>query len=321
MTPRRRRCLKLTPLMDIVLGDMMFHDTPFFVHPNMPRLWIKAEGAGTYPAHKHRSAAWLVRHAVLSGVDPRRCADRSSSSWAMGLAKAVYVVGGESTFVTVGEPPPMVKAIVEAHNGRFVKVATNAERIAALETLKLQGFWVPDQHRNLNLVQAFAETLGAQLARDIAARGLAPRFLIGARGTGASLAGAGRALGPAGSLTLVAAEVSSAFTGAGARAWKHDHVKVRGVGSDDELCDVYRHVRDEIHDEHSKSALEAAEAMLAFTRCSIGSGMSGGLVLATAADVLRRHPEGDAVAILADSPLLYPDELAAATRLHQGDLP
>ena len=123
------------------LRAVQMANTPAFFHPTIPRLFIKHEGGGVHPGHKFRSAAWVVERAVRDGIDVSRVADRSSGSWAMGLSFAVQICCGATRLVSVGEPPAVIRAVVEANGGAFDVVATNRERVGRLEELIDQGYW------------------------------------------------------------------------------------------------------------------------------------------------------------------------------------
>lgn len=301
------------------LRHLQHFESPFFAHPADDRVWVKHEGLGSYPAHKFRSMAWLTEHAMKQGINASRIADRSSGSWAMAGAKVASVIGGLSTWVTVGPPPAPVQAYVEAHGGTFLRVENNSDRIAAVERLRTQQWWCPDQHDNALVIEAFEHTLGKQLACDLEREGIDPRFVVAAQGTGGSLAGVGRALRRSGFKPVtVAADLSSSITHNAAKSWKPSQVKVRGVGSDDEVCATLKQARKEIDEVWPEHPFRAAEYMREFFRLSCGSGMSGGLALAVAFDqILPRCGKRDQiVVVLADTPFFYTAELAAANQMY-----
>jgi cysteine synthase len=300
------------------LRELQHFSTPFFRHPADRRVWVKHDGLGLYPAHKFRSMAWLTERAIDEGIDVRRIADRSSGSWAMGGARVAHVLGGESRWITVGPPPPAVRAYVEVHGGQFLEVGSNPERIVAVERLRAAGWWCPDQHANPLVIDAFGHTLGEQLAEDLRREGVRPRLLVAAQGTGGTVAGVGRALRRHGlEVTTVAADLTSSITHGSSRSWKPTQFKVRGVGSDDEVCGTLRVARADIDEVWPEHPFRAAECMRDFFRLSSGCGMSGGLALAVLFDrVLPRcRPHDEVVVVLTDAPMFYPAELAAANQM------
>lgn len=298
---------------------------PIFKYPSVPRLLVAHAGAGCYPAHKFYSMASLMENALELGQDVTRIADRSSGSWAMAGAHASREVGGTSVWVTVGSPPTPVRAFVEAKGGRFLQVDSNADRIAALEELVASGgYWCPDQHNNPLVVDAFENTLGTQIEGELLRRGIEPAFLVAGVGTGGSAAGIGRRLRrrwP--SLRVVGTDLSSSIAHASARSWKPGQLKVRGVGSDDEICGTLRYARREIDETVEVNVFAAANAMRQFYADSVGCGMSGAMVLAAAfQNCLPRCPDDKVVvALLADRGEFYSQELHIANMIFSSEVP
>ena len=132
-------------------------------------------------------------------------------------------------------------------------------------------------------------------------------------GTGGLLAGTTRAMRMAG-LTPVAVgvDVASSITHTGPRSWKPQQVRMRGVGSDDEVCATLRAARGTVDDILAVDHFAAAEEMRNFFHVSSnGCGMSGGLALAAATrHLLDGCPAGrHIVVILPDRGDLYAEEL------------
>lgn len=303
-----------------VLRSIQQMPTPLMTYPNKPRLLLKCEGAGPYPAHKFRSFAFVAEAALAAGVHLSRLCDRSSGSWAMAGARIGHLLGAQTRWVTVGEPPVGVRAYVEANNGYFDLVASNEKRLARVEELRAEGWWCPDQHNNPMVIDAFASTLGAQLEGQLRRRGIEIAFLVAPVGTGGLLAGVARRLRLAGHrLTAIGVDRASSIAHGGVRSWKHPYVRVRGVGSDDEVCGTLRSACDQIDEIYPGQELEAARHMLQFMRVGCGCGLSGGLALQAALDdVLPRCPADRSVLVLLpDSGLLYSDELRLATRMFE----
>jgi cysteine synthase len=282
---------------------------------------MKLEGAGMCYGHKFRSAAYVVAKAVEQGIPLSRVADRSSGSWAMGLAWAVNVAGGRSRFVTQGEPSPYVRAFVEALEGEFEVVHSNLERKSALERLKSQGYYVPDQHANGLVIEAFEQTLGKQLLHQLREHEVVPDVIVAPVGTGGLLSGTVRALRtnyP--SLTSVGVDLSSSVVHDGPRSITYPHVKVRGVGSEDEYCKTLKLARSSIDQIGIASIFAALDQQLEFTRQFPASiGLSSGLALAWTEQYLRRLPKKDEipqiVVILPDRGETYAHELSCANTL------
>ena len=115
----------------------------------------------------------------------------------------------------------------------------------------------------------------------------------------------------------VGVDLSSSIAHSGPCSWKPSQLKVRGVGSDDEVCRTLRLARQEIDEVVTADIFSGAEAMREFLRASVGCGMSGGLALAaTARYVLDRCPEGRCVlVILPDRADLYFEELLIANQI------
>ncbi|WNG47372.1 pyridoxal-phosphate dependent enzyme [Archangium minus] len=297
------------------LESVCRQETPLRQDHRDPNTYLKFEGGGMIYGHKFRSAAYLLIKALSAGQRVSHVADRSSGSWAMGLAWAARVAGATSSFVTVGDPHPYIRQFVESVGGCFHVVDNNAARLAKLDELRSSGIWVPDQHNNVAVIEAFEKSLGPELARQFREHQLAPDYLVAPVGTGGLLAGCARYLRAHGAkLTTVGVDLSSSLVHEGTRHFKYPHAKVRGVGSDDEYCETLITSREQIDRIVPQSPFQAWKEMLALVQefpCSVG--MSGGLALA-AASQLRREvgPDKKIVVILPDRGETYAEELRAA---------
>jgi cysteine synthase len=303
------------------LQAMMWAGTPLVATGD--RLLCKLEGVGPNPAHKSRSAAWLLRQADARGIDISRVADRTSGSWAMGLAAASRAMGGISRFVCVGEPEPVVRAVVEANGGSFMRVPANAERITALERLRAVGWWSPDQHNNPAVIDAFENTLGVELASDLIRLGVGKRelaFVVAPMGTGGTLAGVSRALRRVGftGFKTAGVDVASSMVHGGPRTWVPEGLKVPGVGSLDEYCGTLRVAMRAINLVLTASAYDALDAVNRFFALNPYScGMSSGLALAaTERYLLPQCPKNKRIlVIMPDGAWRYATHLAAASAI------
>lgn len=297
------------------LESVCRQETPLNQDPRDPNTYLKFEGGGMSYGHKFRSASYLLAKALRAGQRVSHVADRSSGSWAMGLAWAARVVGAASSFVTVGDPHPYIRQFVESVGGRFHVVGNNAARLAKLDEMRSAGIWVPDQHNNAAVIEAFEKSLGPELARQFSERRLDPDYLVAPIGTGGLLAGCARYLRTHGSeLTTIGVDLSSSLVHGGARHFKYPHATVRGVGSDDEYCETLITSREQIDKIVPQSPFQAWKEMIALVQefpCSVG--MSSALALA-AASRLRREvgPDKKIVVILPDRGETYADELRSA---------
>lgn len=289
------------------LHQMKFPRTPLVAVGE--NLLCKLEGAGANPTHKSRSAAWIIEDAWRRGRELSRVADRTSGSWAMGLALATHAAGGRSRFVCVGKPEPVVRAIVEGLGGAFECVGSNTERIGALERLREQGWWSPDQHNNPRVIDAFEHTLGEELVADFDRAGLRHDQLaavVAPLGTGGTLAGVSRRLRRAGYSTFKAVGVDAAasIVHGGPRPWIAESLKVPGVGSQDEFCQTLRAAMADIDEVVTASPFDAVARVNEFFSINEYScGMSGGLAVVAAERYVLPlcPPDGKVLVILPDN--------------------
>lgn len=289
-------------------------------HSADERILLRCEGEGLYPAHKYRSFAYVVRRALEAGVRIKRICDRSSGSWAMAGSYIGSRLGIDTLWVTASLPSPEVKNYVERHGGKFDLVDSNELRIVRVEALQREGWWCPDQHNNDIVIEAFAETLGKQLAIQLDASGLSIRYLVAPVGTGGMLAGVSRTLRKAGyHFETIGVDRTSGITNGTALSWKESRFGLRGVGSDDEFCRTYRTARKEIDELLVANEFEAAQVMLDYQESPRGCGMSGALTLhATFANILSRCGQGDNILVLIpDSGASYSAQRAYASQLYQ----
>lgn len=302
--------------------DMLVPDALFIPHPEHKQLWIMHLGFSRFEAHKFYSALYLTIEAVLAGRDIRLSGDRSSGSWAMGVAYATSLITGgkgSSRFVSVGEPPVKVREFVDAHGGRFDVVQSNIERLAWMDERREEGYFLPDQHHNTRVIDAFDFCIAPELSSQITAHGLKPWGVIGPVGTGGVLAGTVRGLRERGHpVRSIGTNIASSIQPSAPRPPTIPWLKCRGVGATDEICGTFCSAKEYIDELLVSSPFEAAKYMAAFDRHSVGCGMSGGLTLAIACqEVLSRVPDGQClIAILPDSPELYPAELEIARQLN-----
>lgn len=233
--------------MDTQLAQLNFAmnlETPLLRLPWLKNTYLKFEGGGIFYNHKFRSASYLLAHAIRSGRNIKKIADRSSGSWAMGLAWAAKQVGAASTFVSVNPPPTYVSRFVKALGGDFKIVNDNEERLRHLEILQANGFWIPDQHRNPRVIRAFDKTLGCQLARQLESQNIKPDILIGPIGTGGLIAGTGKHLRRRySSLKTIGVDRSTSIVHSCGEHRSQSLTPVRGVGSEDEICITFVRAR------------------------------------------------------------------------------
>jgi len=283
---------------------------------------IKHEGMGFFGNQKGRSAAALCEDRLVKHGVPRAIVDRSSGSWALMLSQIASACGLESTFVTVGPPDAAVRSVVEANNGKFLVVKTNAERRSALQGLLDQGAWCPDQHNNPAVINAFRKTLGIETAADLKRTGITPaqlRFVVAAIGTGGSAAGLALGLRDAGydRFDLVGCDSTASIVGGSVSAAPFG-ISVPGVGSSDEICRTFREACKQLKRPLLRvSPLLAAEAAAEFKQfVSRGCGMSSGLALAAARNHLNNELRpGEKILVL------FPDDASRYTnQIAIGDL-
>lgn len=308
------------------LAFAMHAQTPLIPHPSLPNLMLKLEGGSINYGHKFRSAAHLLAGEIASGRTIDHVADRSSGSWAMGLAWATAACGGRSTIVTIGEPQAYVRSFVEAHNGTFQVVASNSERLAALAVLQHGGAWVPDQHDNPSVIRAFSETLGVELVAQLVAKMRCVDILVAPVGTGGMLTGTALALRQNfGAVRTVGIDLMSSVVHEGPRTGSWSHAKVRGVGSDDEFCGTLRNASQYIDFLAVGNQFEALSGMFTFAKMFPATiGMSGGLALHHGETIARTNPSKSVVALLPDRGETYSAELKLAYAIfgiHGGDHP
>lgn len=303
-----------------ILHDTVFDQSPLWEHVDDSRVLLKAEGCGRNEGHKFRSASYLALQ--RAGGGPVRAADRSSGSWAMALAFACHVTGGESKFVTVGSPPPFVKDYVESHNGSFRVVSSNRQRIIELEALAKDGFWLPDQHNNPQLIDAFHESIGLELVEQLRSSESRPRYVVAPVGTGGLLGGVTRALRQNHfRVTSVGVDLASSINHLGPRSWKPSQLSVRGVGSDDEICGTLLAARRYIDETLPADVFQAGRYLKALQKHSArGVGMSGALALAVTHSLVlpRCKPDDRVVVVLPDSGDLYQEQTRRAGLLFAG---
>jgi len=244
--------------------------------------------------------------------------DRSSGTWALANSKVASLCGTKSTFVTVGEPHPIVREEVEANNGEFMIVETNAERRSALQHLIATGAWCPDQHNNPEVITAFQETLGLETAQDLKKAGITSeqlRFVVAAVGTGGSAAGLAMGLHDAGytEFEVVGCDSTSSIVGGSAHSSAPFGLKVPGVGSADEVCRTFREAQKVFSRPLVRvSPLLAAEAAAEFRDfLPRGCGMSSGVALVTARLLVHELSPVERILVLfADDAARYAHQLA-----------
>ena len=283
------------------------------------QLLVKHEGLGSSGSHKGRSAACLFEDRLKKHGLPQAVTDRSSGSWALMLSTISAACGVPSTFVTAGEPDEMVRRGVEANNGRFLVVKSNAERRAALRDIQDQGAWCPDQHNNPEVIGAFRRTLGKETAADLKQAGIAHaqlRFVVAAMGTGGSAAGLALGLRDEGydQFELIGCDSTTSIVG-GPVVSAPFGISVPGVGSSDEVCRTFREARKHLKRPLIRvSPLLAAEAAAEFKRSVLpcGCGMSSGLALAAATHhLIQELRPGEKILILfADDATRYAKQIA-----------
>ena len=303
------------------LTELLSPNAPLFRHPDDDRVLVYHLGLGHFPAHKFYSALFLIQARLDAGLSISPCGDRSSGSWAMGLAHACHVLsnGTASTrFVSVGSPAAFVQDFVEKHGGNYDVVESNVARKAWTEERELEGYYLPDQHDNEQVITAFEETVAPDLHKKLKQVGLRPWGIIGPVGTGGLLAGTVRGLRRRGYKTrAIGVNVDSSIQHIGPRPTTLPWLKCRGVGAVDEICGTFRVARLDMDELRWTSPFNAAERLVQFQKRSHGCGMSGALTLAVAFDqVVPRIPKGaSVVAILPDSPDLYTKEHDLVGRL------
>lgn len=282
---------------------------------------IKHEGLGKFGAHKYRSAAWIWETRVGKYGIPKMMADRSSGTWALANSRVGALYGVKSYFVTVGNPAPNVREQVEANNGQFIVVKTNAERKAALQKLIIKGAWCPDQHNNPQVIDAFRDTLGKETATDLQTAGIRPgdlQFVVAAVGTGGSGAGLSLGLHDAGydQFEVIGFDSTTSMVAGSMTTSPPLGITVPGVGSSDEVCRTFQKSRTMFQRLVRISPLLAAEAAADFQLFNKrGCGMSSGLALAGARQLLPElHPGKKILILFADDASRYGKQIEKGKR-------
>ncbi|KAB8028573.1 PLP-dependent lyase/thiolase [Fluviispira multicolorata] len=305
------------------LDRIMNLQTPLVQSSEDDRIFMKLEGGSLNYNHKFRSAAYLVKKALEANIDLSKVADRSSGSWSMALSHCVYLAKGKSQFITTKVPHPYLAKIVESKNGVFKMVKNNSVRIEELNKLVHdEGWYTFNQHSNLDLINAFKETLGRQLVNDLNFMGISPKYIVAPVGTGGLLAGASLALKENKFATkIVGCDISSSIVNQAKRSMTYKLSACRGVGSEDEICHTFIESSKYIDEILVSNIYNTLHEMKRFTnRYPFTVGMSTCLALSVVkTHLLKKCRANESILIISpDRGETYTDEINCALKIYNG---
>lgn len=227
------------------LNMISFSKSPLVTSYFDDRVLLKLEGYSTNINHKFRSASYIVKDALEKGENLSKVVDRSSGSWAVALSHCIHLVGGCTKFVTIKKPDSFIDKYVSLKNGSFHFVNSNPDRIIVHDHFaKEKGWFSFDQHNNLKIIDAFRETLGYELVKEIKELKSSPKFLVAPIGTGGMIAGISQAFKENNIDTIiVGCDISSSIVHQNKASVSYDIANCRGVGSEDEFCGTYLEAR------------------------------------------------------------------------------